>query len=106
MSRRRSLDCSNSEFGPMAPHYGAFRTLNLCDCTQVNGNMIQTLLESCHGLEEFVAPTIRASQVKQGQPWASLSLKSLELCITVDGTRSTAIGGCEQSRILFVQLER
>ncbi|KAG0023978.1 hypothetical protein BGZ82_010604 [Podila clonocystis] len=128
-TRARYLDFKKTHFGPLAfsaivPHFATLETLQWTKCAQVTGAMIQTVLESCPRLRVFSATTIQASLIQKGRPWVCLRLRTLVLCVMVEGRAEVEVEvkalweekeevvveeeevPCEQSRAVFGQLAR
>lgn len=58
-----SLDCNNTEFGPLAyltlgPHFATLQKSHLYNRMNVQGDMTQAVLESCPILVNLLAPTV------------------------------------------------
>ncbi|KAG0339233.1 hypothetical protein BG005_003514, partial [Podila minutissima] len=109
MARTRSLDCTRTEFGPLAfqelaSHFTNIQTLRLSDCRHVDSGMVQTLLESCPMLKALWAPTILATHIQQGRPWISLCLRRLSVFVEVQSSAAEEIRN--QSWAVFLQLAR
>lgn len=107
MTSVRSLDCTKTGFGPLAfkrltRHFTTIQTLRLSNCRKVNGDMIQTILESCPMLEAFWSPKIPASRIRRGKPWVCVGLQRLSLFVTVENSSAEKIR--EQTWAVFHQL--
>ncbi|KAF9291112.1 hypothetical protein BGZ74_000411, partial [Mortierella antarctica] len=101
------LNCAWSKFGPQAlaaldSHFATLQTLQLSECSQVTGDMIQKVLESCPMLSELIADDIHAPQIQQGRPWVCLGLKRFSVSVFVDSR--TAKNVRKQSQTVFAQL--
>lgn len=105
----KRINCSWSKFGPQAmaalePHYATLESVKLSECTQLTGNMIQKVLESCPLLTELFATDIHAPQIQRGRPWVCLGLKKLSMCVFVDSRTAKSVR--KQSQAVFEQLGR
>ncbi|KAF9211944.1 hypothetical protein BGZ59_007413 [Podila verticillata] len=105
----KRINCSWSKFGPQAmaaleSHYATLESLKLSECTQLTGNMIQKVLESCPLLTELFATDIHAPHIQRGRPWVCLGLKRLSVCVFVDSRTAKSVR--KQSQAVFEQLGR
>ncbi|KFH63692.1 hypothetical protein MVEG_10385 [Podila verticillata NRRL 6337] len=111
----KCLNVQSTSFGSLAfsslvPHFAALERLQWTHCEFVSGEMIQTVLESCPGLRVLSATKIEAALIQKGRPWVCLRLRTLIVCVVVEG-RETQVGqkeeedrACEQSRAVFRKL--
>lgn len=117
MSRVKSLNVQFTDFGSLAfsslvPHFATLEKLQWSNCAFVSGEMIQTVLESCPGLSDFSATKIEAALIQKGRPWMCLRLRTLVVCVVVEGRETQGqrqkVGeedrACEQSRAVFGKL--
>ncbi|KAF9207041.1 hypothetical protein BGZ49_001320 [Haplosporangium sp. Z 27] len=108
MSQLKSLNVSDTPFGPKSlkellkerstiPSLpgipGNQRQKRLCecieeldvsDCRNVNGPMIQTILESCPRLIQFFATTITIADVASGNDWACTNITAMTLYLAAE----------------------
>ncbi|KAF9175403.1 hypothetical protein BGX20_005889 [Mortierella sp. AD010] len=83
------LDMSGTGFGSLCfqalrRHFDTLTELYIRECSSATSDMLREILCSCPHLEDFQAGVIIAKDVIEDRPWVCLSLKSLEVCFSVD----------------------
>ncbi|KAF9356551.1 hypothetical protein BGX26_005120 [Mortierella sp. AD094] len=59
-------------------------TLDLRHCRNVTGAMIQTVLESCSGLTQFLAERITTTDIAHGKDWVCRNMTTMKLYLATD----------------------
>ncbi|KAI8595509.1 hypothetical protein EDD21DRAFT_391054, partial [Dissophora ornata] len=86
MRRATGLDFGRSPFGPSAfqalrRHFSTLKHLRLTNCIAMTSSMLQEILGSCPQLVELKVDKVLAKDIVDGEPWACLSIKSLQIQI-------------------------